>query len=85
MKYNLFDNFFNIKNSSMIINKKQMDYRKPDGTTGKKLVVSYTNKEGGVSFLQYPLQESDMFVWKTCSQAKADPEFYEYDYEKNEI
>ena len=68
----------------MIINKKQMEYRTTEGNIGQKLVVSYTNKDGGVSFLQYPLKDSDMFVWKTCSQAKADPEFYEYDYEKNE-
>ena len=68
----------------MIIDKTVVDYRQPNGQVGKKLLVSYVNKEGTVSFLQYPIQPQDMFCWKTCTAAKADPEFYEFDYEKND-
>lgn len=67
----------------MIIHKEQVDCILPDGTQSKKLLVSYVNKEGKVSFLQYPIPADQMFEWKYSSKAHADPPFYEYDYENN--
>lgn len=69
----------------MIINKEQIDYIFPDGTPGKKLVVSYVDKEGGIKFLQYPIPQDQMFEWHYTTQKFADPPFQEYDYEKQQF
>ena len=60
----------------MIIHKEQVDYIFPDGTPSKKLLVSYVNKEGKVSFLQYPIPPEQMFEWRYSSKAHADPNLF---------
>ena len=67
----------------MIIHKEQVDCILPDGTPGKKLIVSYVDKEGNVKFLQYPIPKEQMFEWKYATKATADPPFQEYDFENN--
>ena len=64
----------------MIIHKEQIDCILSDGTPGKKLIVSYVDKEGNVKFLQYPIPKEQMFEWKYTTKAYADPPFQEYDY-----
>lgn len=68
----------------MIIHKEQIDFMLPDGTPTKKLIVSYVNKEGNVSYLQYPIQPYEMFEWKYTNRQNADPPFQEYDQVKQE-
>ena len=69
----------------MIIHKEQIPYTDPQtGQQRYKLVVSYINKQGNVSFLQYPIPPESMFEWKYATRTSADPPFYEYDYDKNE-
>lgn len=63
----------------MIIHKEQVDYRLPNGQMTKKLIISYVNKLGKVSFLQYPIPLSEMYEWKYSSKTQADPPFYEID------
>lgn len=68
----------------MIIHKEQLDYIQDNGQPGKKLVVSYVDKEGNVKFLQYPIPEQQMFEWKYATRTTADPPFQEYDYDKQQ-
>ena len=49
----------------MIIHKEQVEYVFPDGKRGKKLLVSYVGKNGGIEFLQYPIPKEQMFEWNT--------------------
>lgn len=67
----------------MIIHKEQVDCILSNGQPGKKLIVSYVNKEGNVNFLQYPIPQEQMFEWKYASKTTADPPFQEYDYTNN--
>ena len=69
----------------MIIHKEQVDTILPNGQPGKKLIVSYVDKEGNVKFLQYPIPEEQMFEWKYTNRANADPPFQEYDFEKKQF
>ena len=66
----------------MIIHKEQVDYVFPDGKRGKKLLVSYVGKNGGIEFLQYPIPKEQMFEWKYGNSRNEDPPFQEYDFEK---
>lgn len=68
----------------MIIHKEQIPYTDPStGEQRYKLIVSYINKEGNVSFLQYPIPKESMFEWKYATRTSADPPFYDYDYTNN--
>ena len=69
----------------MIIHKEQVDTILPNGQPGKKLIVSYVDKEGNVKFLQYPIPEEQMFEWRYTNKANADPPFQEYDFEKRQF
>ena len=66
----------------MIIHKEKVDYVFPDGKRGKKLLVSYVGKNGGIEFLQYPIPKEQMFEWKYGNSRNEDPPFQEYDFEK---
>lgn len=68
----------------MIIHKEQIDCILPNGNPGKKLIISYVDKEGNVKFLQYPILENQMFEWKYATKTTADPPFQEYDYTTNQ-
>lgn len=64
----------------MIIHKEQISFFDPKtGTQKKKLVVSYVNKDGKISFLQYDIPETEMFQWKYTTRKFADPYFKSYD------
>lgn len=67
----------------MIIHKEQIDHVFPDGTKGKKLIVSYIGKSKKVEFLQYPIPPHEMFEWVYTTKKEADPPFFEFDKEKN--
>lgn len=68
----------------MIIHKEQLDIQRPDGTSGKKLVVSYINKDGNVDYMGYDIPKEQMFEWKYTTKAHADNPFYEVDKTTNQ-
>lgn len=67
----------------MIVNKELRDYYFPnENRRGKCLFVSYVNKNGGISKLEYPIPQDQMFVWeydKTRGQIHADPVWRSWD------
>ena len=69
----------------MIIHKEQVDYKFDNGNIGKKLIISYIDKEGNVKFLQYPIPPEQMFEWKYATKTTADPPFKLYDYKTNQF
>ena len=63
----------------MIINKEQIDTVDSNGNAAKALVISYVNKEGGISFLKWMIPQSEMFEWVYTNRANADKPFQAYD------
>lgn len=59
----------------MIIHKEQQVSYDALGRETRTLIISYVNKDGGVSFLSYPIPYEQMFEWKVTSKHYADPEF----------
>lgn len=67
----------------MIVNTEIRDALAADGQPCKQLVVSYINKEGGVSFLSYNIPPDQMFQWKYAKRNEmhyADPNFKSWDF-----
>lgn len=60
----------------MIINKEQIDINDSNGNLTKQLVISYVNKEGGISFLKWQIPQSELFEWGYTNRANADKPFY---------
>lgn len=63
----------------MIINKEQIDTVDSNGNLAKALVISYVNKDGGISFLKWLIPQSEMFEWVYTNRANADKPFQAYD------
>lgn len=64
----------------MIVTKEQIDIVDPvTGDPSKKILISYTNKNGGISFTEWNLPSSEMFRWKFTTKAHQDPPFPVFD------
>lgn len=63
----------------MIISKEQKDYIDEFGNQRKSLIISYVNKQGGISFMTYKIPQEDMFIWKYSGKKNADPVWRSYD------
>lgn len=60
----------------MIISKEQLDITDPiTGQPSKKILISYTDKQGQIAFTQWDLPSSEMYKWVYTSKAKQDPPF----------
>lgn len=58
----------------MIINEEQQEFFDPStGEKRNKLIISYVNKDGDISFMQYIVPTQQMFNWKFTSRKYADP------------
>jgi DNA polymerase elongation subunit (family B) len=68
----------------MIITKEQIDITDPvTGEPSKKILISYTNKDGGISFTEWNLPASEMFKWVFTNKAHEDKPFPVYDHYTN--
>lgn len=63
----------------MIVNKEQIDVNDSDGNSVKVLIISYVNKEGKISYLKWPIPQSEMYEWAYTNRANADKPFIAYD------
>lgn len=63
----------------MIVSKEQRDYVDENGNVSKNLIVSYVNKSGEISFLDYKVPFDQMFGWKYGIRKNADKEWKSYD------
>lgn len=63
----------------MIINKEQIDSVNEQGQPCKQLVISYVNRDGGISYLKWNIPESEMFKWVYTTRQHADPPFQAVD------
>ena len=69
----------------MIIHREQIPYTDPStGEQKYRLIASYVNREGNVSFLNYSIPKEEMFEWKYATRTSADPPFYEYNRENGQ-
>lgn len=60
----------------MIIHKEQQDSIDPvTGQPTKDLLISYVNKDKGISFMKWQLPSSEMFKWVTTNRTHAEPPF----------
>lgn len=59
----------------MIINKEIQQHVDAQGNNVYKLIISYTNKDGGISYMKMDLPESEMFKWVETNKNHADPPF----------
>lgn len=60
----------------MQISKEQIDIIDPiTNEPSKKILISYTNREGEVEFTQWDLPSSEMYEWKHTIPSKQDPPF----------
>lgn len=62
----------------MIISKEQIDTVDSQGNAVKQLVISYVNKDGGISFLKWQIPASEMFEWVYTNKQNADKPFQAY-------
>ena len=60
----------------MIISKEQLDCFDAQGKPSKKLVISYVNKDKGISFFQWNVPQQELFKWVYTNEQYADPPFY---------
>lgn len=64
----------------MIITKEQIDITDPNtGEPSKKILISYTDRQGQIAFTQWDLPSSEMFNWCYTTKNKQDPPFYVFD------
>lgn len=66
----------------MIINKEQQEFIRPDGSKGKRLIVSYTSPDKKIQYLRWEIPSEYMFDWEYDKSAKhlhADKEWKSWD------
>lgn len=63
----------------MIIDKEQIDSVDSNGNPVKLLVISYVNKEGKISFLQWQIPQYEMYEWGYTNRANAEKPTLAYD------
>lgn len=59
----------------MIVNKEIIDTVLQNGVPGKKLVLSYINREGLINFMSCDIPENQMYNWVTCSKSAGEPNY----------
>lgn len=52
-----------------------------DGVERNYLVISYVNKDSGISYLKYEIPESERFEWQYTYRSQADAPFQAFDIE----